>query len=59
MHDYLNAAKAGFKRGLAEAPRGFFAPVTGVIRFLVSATDRETGRYHQTHEQHRHPASSP
>lgn len=54
MQDYLNAAKAGFKRGWAEAPRGFFAPVTGVIRFLVAATDRETGRYHPQAE---HPRS--
>lgn len=58
MQDYLNAAKAGFKRGLAEAPRGFFAPVTGVIRFLVAATDRETGRYRQPSERHQQVSSS-
>ena len=57
MQDYLNAAKAGFKRGLVEAPRGFFAPVIGVIRFLIAATDRETGRNCQHNEQH-HQVSS-
>lgn len=58
MRQYLKAAGQGFMRGFAEAPRGFFAPVTGLVRCLVETTDRETGHRQQSQDRAGHEARS-
>lgn len=54
MRDFLAAAKADFTRGLREAPRGFFAPVTAVVRFFCSAWSTETRRANDARTQTEH-----
>lgn len=44
MREFLAAAKAGAIKGLREAPRGYFAPVTAVARFFLAAYRKEACR---------------
>lgn len=39
MNEYLEAARDGFVQGVKETPRGFFAPVIALFRWMARVTN--------------------
>jgi hypothetical protein len=59
MNEFLKAFKDGFVQGARETPRGFFAPVVALCRWLNRVTDEAMSKKGRQDERRRTIHSEP
>jgi hypothetical protein len=59
MNEFLKAFKDGFIQGARETPRGFFAPVVALCRWLNRVTDQAMSKKGRQDERRRTIHSEP